>query len=482
MTQSKKVIHKLTMLLVGLLLFLTFFSNTIFSLNLPGVVVGVPERGVATRTFRSDGIIDFPESMGIHTDNTGRINFAVGRGDIISPGDVLFTLLVDTEQLLERLSAEQGRLERVLVNLARARSDLAFEESRLAGMTLGDFRPTTTQPLDLSRFDNESRRLETEIEQAEDSLATYQVLYDAGVIPQVTVAQAADRIAALRESLQRNAEERERAIQEHERVTGQAADADRLTREQQQRAFVAEQQATRHRIDGLNHTVRLLEMDEQDALNALDRLYTQAEEGGLITVYAEYHGVVREIPAGLESGMNVENNRLVMRLGLRQENNYIVTVYFPDSMGRLPTGGGNVRTVRVDVPALDEYGIRGNIYRMSAAYGRIRAEVHFSTNLRITGGERATIIVEHISSISDDMLPNSAIREDGVGYYVLVVEGERNTLLGYSFYARQHRITITDRGDRNSGVRAFPEIDLPVVVISDRPIMPGNRVRLVGDQ
>jgi len=472
MTHSKSIIRKLAALLVGALLILTFFSNTIFSLNLPGVVVGSPRTGVATTTFRQEGFVDFPSGASLHTDNAGRINFAVGRGDIVSPGDVLFSLQEDTEQLLERLTAEQGRLQRVLVNLASARSDLAFEESRLAGMTLDDIT-TIVPPLNLTRFDNEQRQLETEIEQAVEAYAAYRILFEAGAVPRTTVTRAAERIEALRESLQINIMDREREIQEHERITRQAEDAG-------QRTFIAEQQASRLRIEGFRHSIRLLEMDEQDVLSSLEQLYAQAEAGGLSTVYAQHYGVVREIPAGLESGAYVESNRMVMRLGLREYDSYAVTVYFPDSVGRLPEGA--LQDVRIDIPALEEHGIQGKIQRMSAAYGRVRVEISFATTANITGGERAVVIIEHFSALSGEMLPNSAIREDTRGYYVLVVEGERNTLLGYSFYARQHRITVQDRGDRSSAITALPAIELPVIIISDRPVEAESRVRVVGDQ
>jgi len=479
MTHSKKIIIKLAAIMVGTLLFLTFFSNTIFSLNLPGVVVGLPHSGIATRTFRAEGVIDFPESMNIHVNNAGRIHFAVGRGDAVAPGDVLFTLHEDTDLLLERLQDEQGRLERILINLASAESDLAFEQSRLAGMSLEDFRPTTLQPLDLSRFDSEERRLEAEIERAEADYATYQILYEAGAIPRITMTQSADRIATLQENLQRNEEERQREIQNHERLTYEAADTDRQTQEGHERAFILEEQATRHRIVGLGHTVRLLRMDEQDAVNTLERLYTQAEAGGLITVYAEYYGVVREIPGGLESGASVEINRLVMRLGLRQNDRYVVAVYFPDTIGRYVN---STLRIRINIPGLDEYALQGVIQRTSAEDGRLRAEVRFTTDVAIAGGERAVVIADSFSQISSAMLPNSAIREDSNGYYILVVDSERNTLLGYSYYAIQRRITLVERGDNNSAIRVFPEIEHPVVIISDRSVVPGGRVRLVGDQ
>jgi len=481
MTLNKSIIRKLAVLLVGVLIFLTFFSNTLYSLNIPGVVVGLPATGVAARTFRAEGFVDFPSGVSLHTDNAGRINFAVGRGDAVSPGDVLFTLHEDPELLLERLIAEQGRLERILVNLSRATSDLAFEENRLLRMTQADFRPTTPLPPDLTRFDNEERRLDTEIERAEESYAVNRALYEAGAVPRVTVTQAAERLDGLRVSLQVNNEDRARVVQEHERAVNQAEETDRLTQEQQQRAFNEEQQASRHRIDGFRNTILLLEMDEQYVTNTLDRLYAQAEAGGLTTVYTQYYGVVREIPAGLESGANVERNRQVMRLGLLQEDSYTVTVHFPDSIGRPPDGADSTRSVRINIPGLDEYGLRGSILRTSAASGRTLAEVQFSTTANITGGERAVVIVEHFSEISGTMLPNSAIRRDLQGYYILLIEGERNTLMGYSFYVRQQRILVEEHGDRNSAIWAFPEIELPVIVFSDRPVEVGRRVRLVGD-
>ena len=110
MAQPKSLIIKLSAAFLSVLLFLTFFSNTIFTLNLPGVVVGFPTSGVVASTHRGFGDIEFAEVSSLFAQDGGRINFAVGAGDSVNYGDVLFTTEADRQELLDRMEdAEIGR-------------------------------------------------------------------------------------------------------------------------------------------------------------------------------------------------------------------------------------------------------------------------------------------------------------------------------------------------------------------------------------
>ena len=465
--KDKPLVLKLSAAFVGVVLFLTFFSNTIYSMNLPGVVVGFPQTGTITSTFLGSGQVEFAEYVSLFSEGQGRIEFAARVGERVREGDALFSIEVDMSGLLERLENEQSRLEATAINLSRARGDLSFEEARLNRAAVDSAAPAEA---DFSRFEREIASLPAEIERAEASYETYQSLYELGIVTRVQVADAARRLNLLRESYVLINEDWARAI-------ANAEEAERIFIEQQERAFEAEQTAARHRIQGLRYTIRLLEAEERNIHRALERLYEQITADGVATVYADYAGIVLEIPHGLQSGMIVGDNQIVMRVGMATHR-YIIVAYFPERMGILPTG----TSVTVDIPVLDSRDYRGIVQRSTAVGNLVRAEILLTSQAQISGGERAEVTVLQFSERLENSLPNAAIREDTMGYYILYVSQVRNTLLGYSHYANQMRVTLQRRGEQYTAVRMFGETHDPIVIQSDRRFSPGSRVRMVADQ
>jgi len=488
---SKGLAIKLASGFIGVLLFLTFFSNTLISLNLPGVVVSEPTHGGVSATFRGSGKVEFAEVFTLFAEDSGRINFAVRPGDRVSYGSVLFTIETDREYLIDRMEDEQSRLDATLINLARTQGDLEFEQSRLrsARANVNQLPATTIHPPDITRFEYEARRLQAAIEQAEDEHQTNIVLFNEGIISQTQLNDSVRRIDQLRESYARNAEEMEVILQRHADTVSDAEEARRLARQQQQQAHNAELESIRHRISNLEHSVRLLENEEADRRRSVQRLYDQIEKDGVMTVYAESHIAVREIPAGLESGMMVQRNQIIMRYANPDSYRFIITAYFPERMGSLPFSTMILHQTRVsiNIPAIGEYGISGQVLRSTPGGGHLQKEIAFTTARRIRGsdlrgGETAEVIFEQILGEAPELvLPNSAIRRDGMGRYFMYVIREPNTLLGYSYIAQQGRGMFVHEGDRYSTF-LVGEIEGPIIIRSDRPFAHGSRVRVVGDE
>ena len=482
MDNPKSLIIKLSAGFLGALLFLTFFSTTLSTLNLPGVVVGSPVEGIVVSTYRSYGDVEFAEIETVFAEDGGRINFAVGVGDRVEHGDVLFTIETDRQELRDRLEDEQSRLEAALINLARARGDLAFEQSRLAQL-VSDSRASTIHYPDITRFEHEARRLETEIERAEAEHQANTLMFAAGGISRSQLDNSAHVLNQLRENYARNAEEMDIVLQNHARAE-----------EQHLQTFETEHSSLLHRIDTLGYSIRLLELEEADRRRSLRRLHDQVEADGIATFYAESDGIIREIPAGLESGVMVQRNQIIMRYAFMHGEQFIIKADFPERIGAIHLGS----EVRINVPSVNLFRIQGDILRTSTSGGRLRMEVAFETDIHINGGERAEILLELLSNANPDevmrraqnagwnaaglVLPNSAIRRDGAGLYIMYLEREPNTMLGHSYYAQQMRIQVTHEGDRFTLFEPLGQIEGPVVITSDRPFWQGSRVRIVGDE
>jgi len=463
MKQRKKIILRLCAAWIGILLFLTFFSNTIYSLNLPGVTVGFPAEGIIASTNRAEGSLDFSENQNLYADYSGRIHFSLQIGDRVEPGDTLFNIHTDINDLLNQLETEENSLERVLLNRSAAQTQL---------QGLSPTTPSLPAPLppDISRFDHEETRLTAEVQRLEAEYQTQQNLLAEGIISRDELSEITHRLEDLRRDLTRNAEEREQVIAEHLRSQARSAEEDRIQQQQQRRVYEVER-------NRLLHEINLLNMDESEIRRTITRLNAQVEDGSIAAVYAASHGIVREIP-DLEDGMAVGRNQLVMRLGLLDGNHYTTTVYFPERMGFLPVG----TDVRVDIRSLREFGLRGEILRMTPVQGRLRTEILFESDQPVIGGEGVTVTVEQFSELFTQVLPNSAIRQDAMGYFILFATQEGHTFIGRSYVAREMRIQVWERGDRTTAFWMHLDIEYPIIIQSDRPVAAGDRIRLVADQ
>jgi len=108
----KKVIIKISATLVVILLILTFFSNTIYNLNVAGVVVGFESGGLITTTYRSNGVLDFSvEHTVVFAEHTGRIHILISDGDAVRANEPLFEIhtTLERNQILDRIAALQNR-------------------------------------------------------------------------------------------------------------------------------------------------------------------------------------------------------------------------------------------------------------------------------------------------------------------------------------------------------------------------------------
>ena len=463
MEQRKKIILRLCAAWISILLFLTFFSNTIYALNLPGVTVGFPAKGIISSTNRAEGSLDFAENQNLYANYSGHIRFNLRVGDQVAPGDVLFSIYTDINDLRDQLEAEENRLERILLNRSAA-------QVQLQGLSPGVPSLPAPLPPDVSRFDHENTRLTAEIQRIEEEYETQRNLLDAGIISRDELAEISHRLANLRRDLARNQDEREQVMAEHLRSQARSAEEDRIQQQQQRRLYEAER-------NRLLHEINLFNMDENESRRTIARLSSQIEDGGVATVYAGDNSVVREIP-DLQDGMYVGRNQLIMRLGILEGNRYATTVYFPERMGFLPVG----TYVRVDIRSLREFGLLGEVRRMTPVQGRLRTEILFETDQPVTGGEGITVTVEQFSELFAQVLPNSAIRQDAMGYFVLFAAQEGHTFIGRSYVAREMRIHVWERGDGTTAFRMHLDIEYPIIIQSDRPVAAGDRIRLVADQ
>jgi len=99
MEKRKSIILKIIFVLIGIMVILTFFSNTIHNLNVAGVVVAVDTSGDITTIHRGTATLGYTEKFYTHwAEQTGRIQLLVDDEDTVQEGDLLFTIHTKTTE------------------------------------------------------------------------------------------------------------------------------------------------------------------------------------------------------------------------------------------------------------------------------------------------------------------------------------------------------------------------------------------------
>ena len=487
MEKRKSIILKISGAATAIILLLTFLSSTIHSLGIAGVVVGNQQRGgLITNTVRIYGTLDFVESMSIYTCSSGRISYVVSPGDFVEEGDVLFTIQLDTADILERLEFESSRLDIRLASRSHLESELLTAGNRLSALAPAAIVEREAVAPNLLEFERRDMRLAEEIHLAYEFYHTQQLLYASGAIARVHVDDASRRLQNLVNERLQNEENRALAISEHGRSAIRLEEENRLMREQARRVFYAEQSSLNSRIADLQHSLSLLELEIREMHRQIDLLLEQFDEEGIIVAYAPCDGIVTDFSALHNS--HVGMGRPVMRIAFVVDNIHQVTVPVPDSVLMADL---SIVTRRVSVvnPAVDAIARRGEIIRIITVHGRSYAVIDFISPHRNQGGERLRVLIEDMIQAADfgiiptpDKLPNTAIREDINGYFILYTEMVSNFLVGSSYYARRRTIEVIYIGERYTFFRFLLDegpVEEPIIINSDRPVYTGDRVRPV---
>lgn len=257
-----------------------------------------------------------------------------------------------------------------------------------------------------------------------------------------------------------------------------------------------ERNSIEHQIDILSYTLMFSDIDERDINESIAQLYEslvikrQSFEDVFVHYPAETTVMVQSL-FGLESGMHVERNQPIMRVSPLTENR--VTAYFPERLWRQyyefvsvkdfeeEIINNSILSIRIDVPGVYQFGIEGEIEHIASYRGRTRLDLVFPGMDSIYGGERAIVVVEFISDLYGRTLPNSAIRHDQGGSFILFAQREG---FGFSaaYYARRMNIVVQEEGDWYTAFTRA-DVDIGAVIIqSDRPVHQNERIRLAAER
>lgn len=100
------------------------------------------------------------------------------------------------------------------------------------------------------------------------------------------------------------------------------------------------------------------------------------------------------------------------------------------------------------------------------------------TGDEVTAGSQLSLSIGQRSQDYPTIVPNSAVRNDSTGDFVLIVEA-KSTPLGNRYIARRVDVQVLAKDDINSAVSGGLTTSDYVITTSSKPLEPGMQVRLV---
>ncbi len=101
----------------------------------------------------------------------------------------------------------------------------------------------------------------------------------------------------------------------------------------------------------------------------------------------------------------------------------------------------------------------------------------FNVEGSIQDGESLSLSIGQRSSDYDMIVPNSAIREDKNGKFILIIE-EKTTPFGNRYKAKKVEVEVLASDDEQTAINATLEGYEYVITTSNKPVEPGKQVRL----
>lgn len=522
---------------LSILLVLTFFSNTIQNYSLPEVAAQYVESGTITAKIRGGGIIESSDPYEVKVEQTRKVaSVAVKKGDVVQQGDVLVYLedkesdeLKTAQTALEAaqdaydaflLSAEvdSGAIAnshsnistatyRQQINAALAAKEQAEKEVNLwqekVDRLTADIAVIKTNTADLEDEEKAFKEARTAKENADFALQEAnnrlsgieaQLEYQNSVSDNegnlsliqslenqrneakqaVIAAQSAANDAKLAYDKANLALENKKTEEDNtEDVADLNGELSRLNNNLQaaQRNLQEKEKNLTDLTGDISSTLRLEQLYRavSDAQEKVDE-ETEKSIGAVIT--ASVAGTITQINATAGKEVSaMEPVAVIQPEGKGFTMSFSVT---NEQAKRLAVGdvAELVNSWRYDDVTVVLSGIKPD----PANPGQNKL-LTFDVSGSVTAGENLNISVGQKSANYDLIVPNSAIREDNNGKFVLIVES-KSSPLGNRYVATRVDVEVLASDDTRSAIRGALNGYEFVITTSTKPVEAGKLVRL----
>ncbi len=414
-----------------IMLVLTFFSNTILNYTLPQVATQYVEAGEISPKVRGTGtaIVEDPYNVNIAA---GRriAEVDVNPGDEVKKGDVLYRL-EDTES--NDLISARKNLESAEASFQKALFSGTFTDNAINRIKKGDFLSEKEMQSKVSKATGDYEKALKESNNAAAEVAKYQSSGGANLT------KAESRKAQADAALSKASAERDAV------VSGIQAEIDikalyEAVQDAKQKVETLEKEEKKAEITApIDGTVTTVTYQAGDTVGGETPAAVIRREGNAMTVSFT---VTREQAQGLRTGDEA-----------RPQNAWAYSEFSAKllSISADPADPGGSRVLKFEINCPE-----------------------------IEAGEQVSLSVGQSSKDYDLVVPNSAVREDNNGKFILIVNS-RTSPLGNRYTASRVDVQILAKDEKSSAISGNLSGYEYVITTSTKPVSAGMQVRLSDD-
>lgn len=425
----KKWVRRFAVIFFTVILLLTFFSNTIMNYSLPRVATQYIDSQTVSSKVRGTGIIEAGEEKVVTIKETRVIDkVMVSSGTAVKKGDVLITLTnVESEEIQtarrELENAKAAYDKRILVE--------EIDQSTVYKAENGGIDYGTSRV--------EIAALSANVKAASDKLAAAQSALDGYKAEED---EDGSKGQELQNAVATAQKEYEDAVSAHDKYISNI-----------------------NLIDGLKTEFESIKTLEDN----LTKLQSQSTGNEIV---AEFDGVVQAVVA--ENGKTVSAGEELLTM-VNNSGGYTLSISVSLRESK-KVEVGEEATIANQWYYGDAKATVTKIKNDPTNPGKQKIIV-FNLTGELNAGDSMTVTVGQKNQEYDFVVPNSAIREDKDGNFVLIVK-TKSTPLGNRYIARKLPVEILQSDDKNTAISGAIEYGEYVITTSSKMIQSGDLVRL----
>lgn len=531
--KNREWVKNAAIIFLLILLILTFFSNTILNRTLPQVGTQMVESGSITAQVRGSGTVVANGSHKVKATETREIRAVMVKvGQEVNAGDVLFVLGAGDSDELE---AAQESLRQLQVSYQRSALnvptyDYTAEERKIAQAKETLEAAKAAEQAALDSMTNNGGVNPADLEQAKNDLKNAQERYDKFAESTEQQKQAAQaRIDAAKAKLDellaavppveegqpQPAESQEITDARKELADAQAALAEIINGTGAQlEAYQADVTRCQERLDKLTNATGAAGSAYQEAVTARkaaedalfelqyaleaqkqkdnkDQQLSYIDLADIGAQIANQQKKIRELSGGEENEITANVSGTVQSVectsgDTKMKDDILCTIEVPDMGYTLSFSVTNEQARRLkpgDSAKISNYywgrEITATLTTISTDPKNPQNNKLLTFDLEgdVSAGGELTVSVGSKSAGYETIVPNSSIRSDSNGSFVLVIEA-KSSPLGNRYIARRVDVEVLAADDSNSAVTGALQYGDYVITTSNAPVKSGEQVRM----
>ncbi len=507
--KKREWIKNVAIIFLSVLLVLTFFSNTIMNYSLPQVATEYVQSGTISNKIRGSGIVEAIDPYHVVVNETRTIkSVAVKADSYVEKGDVLYYLEdVESEELAtlrDSLATAEIEYEKMVLNggITSARlKEIQAGNVRTLEQSQGSLAALQTQMDTLQKKVDDLNKQIALLEQDKvdataesNALAAAQVELNNAKVDLARKQAAYDAVAHLEDDNPEKIAAKEALDKAQEKVW-------KLEAKVANAQIALEQKLNSPEIANQIAQLQRQKIEEEEKLNGL----TKEKEKSLTAILlelelAEAYRKLEDDRAELEklqeksvgatitAPVSGKVNSLAYAAGEQTQAGSDAAVIQVDGKGMMvsfSTGVKQAGVIRVGDPVEVQNGwiygdITANLTAIKSDPDNPREQrllVFEVAGEDVMPGDNLTLAVGQRSMTYDLIVPNSAIREDNNGKFVLIVES-KSAPFGNRYVAKRVDIEVLAADDTHTAVKALLEGYEYVITTSTQPLKAGDQIRL----